>query len=185
MSALHVMAVLAVLSADTGRFTIYKLQHPVGAETYETTIENGVRTLAVQWAFRYIGSDVSLRETLTSAEDGTPIRLEARGQTSTLTDIDLLIEVVDGRGRIVERGKERMVARPARFFTASHYPPIAIEEALFRYWLSHGQPAALPLLPNGAVAFERRGRDTVGIGPTAVALNRYGVAGLVWGRQVM
>ena len=88
-----------------------------GAVSRNSTIDDApsaVRTLAVQWAFRYIGSDVSLRETLTSAEDGTPIRLEARGQTSTLTDIDLLIEVVDGRGRIVERGKERMVARPAR-----------------------------------------------------------------------
>ncbi len=49
---LHVVAALAKLSADAGRFTIYKLQHPVGDETYETTTESGVRTLSVQWAFR-------------------------------------------------------------------------------------------------------------------------------------
>jgi hypothetical protein len=54
VSALHAIALLATLSTDTGRFTIYKLQHPVGAETYETTVENGVRTLSVRWAFRYI-----------------------------------------------------------------------------------------------------------------------------------
>ncbi len=66
MTLLHVVAAIAALAADTGRFTIYELQHPVGVETYETTTEPGVRTLSVQWAFRFIGTDVSLHETLTS-----------------------------------------------------------------------------------------------------------------------
>lgn len=176
-------------ASDSGRFSIYKLQHLVGAETWALAT-GATRTLTAQWAFTYIGSHVALRETLTALADGTPVRLEAQGQTSTLTDIDLDVEVPasDSAGagdiRIVERGRERRIPRPPLFFTIPHYPPAAIEEALYRYWLSHGRPRALPLLPDGAVAFEYRGDDTLP-GAASIVARRYSVSGLLWGRQSM
>ena len=41
---------------DSGRFTIYKLQHAVGAETWSQTTTAEQRELKAAWAFRYLGS---------------------------------------------------------------------------------------------------------------------------------
>ena len=56
---------------DSGQFSIYKLQHRVGSETWrrrhvDPAVAGSVASaLTAEWAFRYIGSAVSLRETLT------------------------------------------------------------------------------------------------------------------------
>ncbi|MGE5232303.1 MAG: amidohydrolase family protein [Deltaproteobacteria bacterium] len=173
--------------ADSGRFAIYKLQHLVGTETWTSVPAGAGRTLATQWAFAYIGSAVALHETLTTLADGTPARLRARGQTSTLTDVDLQMEVApEDTGtagvRILDRGRERRTRRPPLFFTTHHYPPAAIEEALYRYWVAHGRPRPLPLLPDGSVTLDHRGDDTLP-GVTPVVVHRYSLSGLVWGRQ--
>ncbi len=155
---------------DSGQFTIYKLQHVVGAETW-TRSSGPTATLVAEWAFRYLGSNVSVHDTLAMQADGTPIHFGAHGQTSTLTSVNVDVDVPVG-------------SRVDRFFTTTHYPPAAIEEALFRYWLSHGRPRSLALLPGGQATFEERGRDTIA-GTPRVVLHRYSVSGLLWGRQSM
>lgn len=168
---------------DTGRFTLYKLQHEVGAETYEWTAPAGDRVLTTRWAFRYLGSDVRLEATLAAADDGTPHRLVARGQTSTLTDIDLEVDAQGAEARVLDRGRARTISAPAGAFPIYHYPPAALEEALLRFWMARGRQATVPLLPAGAARFEPRGRDTLGLASGPVVLQRYTVTGLLWGRQ--
>jgi imidazolonepropionase-like amidohydrolase len=183
-----VAAIAAVLlapppPADSGRFTIYKLQHAVGAETFSTGASAGGETLTTGWAFSYLGSDVHLETTLETTRDGRPLHLRSRGQTSTLTDVDLDV-VLDGpRATIRERGQTRALAVSTEAFPIHHYPPVALEEALFRYWRSRGGRTALPLVPDGAVSFELRGRDTLARASGPVIASRYSVSGLVWGRQ--
>ncbi len=181
------IAVLALWGAvvaaprDTGRFTIYKLQHAVGAETYTTDSANGRTTLTTRWAFRYLGSDVHLETTLTTNGDGQPLRLSSKGQTSTLTDVDLVVELHGDTASVQERGRTQLIPVPRNAFPIHHYPPLALEAALLRFWLARGRPASIPLLPAGAAAFELRGSDTLG----PVIARRYAVRGLVWGRQTI
>ena len=151
---------------DSGRFTLYKLQHEVGGETFSWASTAGGRMLTTRWAFRYLGTDVRLEATLETTEDGRPLHLRSHGQTSTLTDIDLDVRV-----------------EGARSFPIHRYPPLALEEALFRYWLAHGRPRTLPLVPAGAAAFELRGSDTLASPSGPVVPKRYSVTGLLWGRQ--
>ena len=168
---------------DSGRFTLYKLQHEVGAETYEWTAAPGGRALTTRWAFRYLGSDVRLEATLATQDDGTPQRLAVRGQTSTLTDIDLEVDEQGAEARVVERGRARTIPAPDGSFPIYHYPPAALEEALLRFWIARGRPATLPLLPSGSVTFEARGTDTLRLTTGSLVARRYLVTGLVWGRQ--
>jgi hypothetical protein len=142
----------------SGQFAIYKLQHRVGAETWSRTTEPGrPDVLTTNWLFTYIGSTVRLTETLTRAADGHPIGYAAKGGTSTLTDVDLDVSLAGADGRIVERGRERSAAIRANAFPIHMYPPAAIEEALFAWWVAKGKPTQLALVPSGDVRFEHRG----------------------------
>jgi imidazolonepropionase-like amidohydrolase len=176
----------AQAAADSGRFTIYKLQHAVGAETWSLQATGGERTLSASWAFRYIGSDVRLRTTLVTAADGTPRQLDARGQTSTLTDVDLAVSLAGDSAVIVERGARRVARYSPPSFPMFRYPPVALEEALYRFCCAgQGRSGTARLLPSGQATFEYRGTDTL-TGPGGPsALRRYSVGGLLWGRQSM
>jgi imidazolonepropionase-like amidohydrolase len=170
---------------DSGRFTIYKLQHAVGAETWSQTTTGEQRELKVAWAFRYLGSNVRLSVTLSSAADGTPRQLEAHGQTSTLTDVDLSVALSPDSAVIVERGARRVVPSSARAFPMFYYPPVALEEALFRYCRGGSPSCTTRLLPGGQVTVTYRGTDTLPGPDGAIELRRYAVGGLLWGRQSM
>jgi imidazolonepropionase-like amidohydrolase len=143
----------------SGHFSIFKLQHHIGAETWTRVGD----TLTTNWLFTYIGSTVKLTDSLTVASDGRPLEFHAHGGTSTLTDVNLDVTVGDRAG-----------------FPLHMYPPAAIEEALFARWVKLGKPAAIPLLPAGEVRFERRGADELKTGGT---VDRYSVDGVLWGRQ--
>lgn len=166
MTLLSLLSCLLFQPADSGRFAIYKLQHEVGAETFAWTATAEGRLLTTRWAFSYLGTDVRLEATLATTDDGTPRRLVARGQTSTLTDVDLVVDEV-----------------PRGAFPLYHYPAAALEEALLQFWLSRGRPTSVPLVPKGAVSFERHGSDTLRLASSSVVAERYSVTGLVWGRQ--
>src|SRR5258708_3395845 len=142
--------------SDSGHFTIYKLQHAVGAETWTLQTTEAQRALTVSWAFRYIGSDVRLRATLLSAADGAPQRLDAHGQTSTLTDVDLSVSVAKDSVTVTDRGKTRSFRNRSPAFPIFRYAPVALEEALFRYCCGASKSGTARLLPGGNATFEYR-----------------------------
>jgi hypothetical protein len=118
---------------DSGRFTIYKLQHAIGAETWSQTTTGELRELKVEWPFRHLGSNVRLNAP-SSAADGTPRQLKAHGQTSTLTDVDLSVALTSDSAVVLERGARRVVPSSDRgVFPMFYYAPVALEDALFRY----------------------------------------------------
>jgi len=168
---------------DSGGFILYKLQHPVGTERYRARqVGDGVR-IETGWKFNYLGSEVTLDASLTLDRDRRPVAYVINGGTSTMTTIDLALEIRDGRARVRLDSADRSVDAGGSAFPISHYPPLAIEQELYRYWRKAGKPAAIPLLPAGLARFVRVGADTVAIGRRSVALDRYAVHGLVWGAQ--
>jgi imidazolonepropionase-like amidohydrolase len=57
---------------------------------------------------------------------------------------------------------------------------------MLRYWLSHGSPASLRILPQGTnVQIESRGTQQVSVNGKPVTVTRYNVAGLIWGREAL
>jgi len=181
----HAVPLFAQVATDSGHFTIYKLQHPVGAETWSLVTTGDQRTLTASWAFRYIGSDVRLRASLVTAADGTPRQLDAHGQTSTLTDVDLNVGLAGDSATIVDRGARHVVRYSAPAFPMFRYPPVALEESLFRFCCRGSASDTVRLLPSGQAAFEYRGTDTLPSTNGAIVLKRYSVSGLLWGRQSM
>lgn len=171
--------------ADTlGTFRIYKLQHDVGSETYRVVPDSAGRTIEAMWTFRYIGSDVHLSATLALDASGRPRRFVEKGQTSTLTSVDLAVDLSDSI-RVVDRGVARTYLPKDDAFPLASYPPAAIEQELFRHWKALGRPASLHLVPDGSASFAFRGRTSVTVRGTRVRLRRYMVTGVAWGRQSM
>lgn len=186
MSPLLLAASLALGSVgDSGHYVIYKLQHAVGAETFAWSDTAPGRRLLTQWAFTYLGSDVRLETALETTAEGTPLSLSSRGQTSTLTDVDLQVTLEGASATVQDRGHTKILPVSGAAFPIHHYPPVALEEALFRYWQMQGRPASIALLPTGAASFEHRGDDTLTLSTGPVVVERYAVTGLVWGRQSM
>ena len=60
---------------------------------------------------------------------------------------------------------------------------------LVRYWLTHGQPKSIQLLPTGESFVELRGKDTITISGKSIVLSRYHLSGKNWrggwGRQTL
>lgn len=174
--------------ATTGQFAIYKLQHRVGAEAWTRRRTASSSTadarpgdeVTAAWQFTYIGSAVRLTDTLRRSATGRPIAFRAHGSTSTLTDVDVDIEITAADARLVERGRERSATISPDAFPIHMYPPAAIEEALFSWWVARGKPDAMPLVPSGEIRFEHRGSDAL---PGGVIAQRYSVSGILWGRQ--
>jgi imidazolonepropionase-like amidohydrolase len=163
------VARVARVAEDSGSFVLFKLQAPVGRETFTRRAAGDSTTLTTRWELSYLGSPVRQTATLVSDAAGRPLHLTVRGATSTMTSVDTRVApAADTPGA----------------FPLVHYPTYAVEEALFRHWVRLGRPDSVALAPAGAARFERRGVDTVRAGGRAVALDRYLVRGVVWGAQV-
>jgi len=74
---------------------------------------------------------------------------------------------------------------PEGAFTLAGYAPASMQMELMRYWASHGRPSSVPLLPQGAVQIQPRGRDQFIADGRTFALDRYSLNGVVWGRETL
>jgi imidazolonepropionase-like amidohydrolase len=81
-------------------------------------------------------------------------------------------------------GREQQVPVTKSFYTVDGYAPFSAQMLMLRYWKAHGRPKVMqtaPGLPVNDVTIELRGRDTI----RGVALDRYVVDGVVWGRETI
>jgi imidazolonepropionase-like amidohydrolase len=175
----------APVPVERGAFKLYKYLQPVGEERYEVFAEGDGRRMVTRSSLSFLGGDVPLEAELRMDGDGAPVSFRAEGRTSTQSSTSAAFEV-RGRTAALRRGtEERETAVPARYFAWAHYGPLAVEEAMFRYWSRSGRPERLPLLPAGEARFRPRGADTVTADGRRVVLDRYSVDGLVWGTQTV
>ena len=170
---------------EQGSFIIHKFLQPIGNEHYTVTRTGEGLALADSFSFTDRGTPVVLGATLLSSDELAPLRFAIKGQTSRSSTIDDGVDIEGDSARIRIDSTVTTIARPPLGFTIAGYAPIAIQQAMVRYWQHHGSPARLATLPGGTVTISRRGTDTVTAGGQQEILTRYSVAGLIWGRETL
>ena len=174
-----------VAMSDSGTFTLYKFKQAIGQERYRVSRNGDRLVLADSFSFTDRGQSVPLSTTLETTPSGDPVAFQIKGRVSRQSSIDAAVTVRDDSVTIRIDSTSRTIPRPASAFTISGYAPVALQQAVVRYWQSHGRPTALTMLPAGQVMIERRGSDTLSLNGSAVELERFSIAGLIWGRETV
>jgi len=172
-------------AAVADSFRLYKFEQPIGWEVDRVTQEDGAVVRAMDFAFTDRGRRVPLAATLRTAPNGDPRHFELKGNTSRFTRVDDAVDVdpTTHHARLRVDSTSRDTTLGAAAFPIVGYAPVGAQEAMLRWWDAHGRPRAFATLPNGTVRVEARGVDTVSSGGRTVALRRFGVGGLIWGRE--
>jgi imidazolonepropionase-like amidohydrolase len=170
---------------EGGTFRIHKFKQPIGEEHYRVVARAGENRLTTQFEFTDRGTPVKLEATLTYGTDLTPRHFKIAGKVSRHSTIDAAVDVDGQHARIRSDSVSRdsTIAGPA--FLIAGYAPIAIQQALMRYWLAQGRPDSLATLPAGWARITDRGRDTVQSAAGPAVLSRYSVEGVIWGRETL
>ncbi|MEP6900215.1 MAG: amidohydrolase, partial [Actinomycetota bacterium] len=170
-------------TVESGKFRLHKFEQEIGEETYEITRTGDSLLVKSNFKFTDRGSPVPLTATLKTKQDLTPESFEIKGSTARGSTIDTSIQI-NGNSAVVREGKEtRTVTVPANFFTIAGYAPTAVQQMMMRYLINNKIKGSLETLPSGAVTVEKRGTDQIKNGDKTVALDRYIVSGLIWGRE--
>lgn len=175
---------------ESGKFRFYETKQVQGEETYEIkrTSDDSLEVSA-KIDLPYMGEEEkpSLRTSLITRNDLTPASFQIEGTRPLGVPIKTTVIVRDNVATINSRSSDglsevsRQVSVPKSFFTFGGYVPLAMEMMLVRYWLTHGRPARLTLLPQGEALIEQRGTDNGTIAGRRVALQRYHLSGHDWG----
>ena len=179
-------------TVETGKFQFYETKQIRGEETYQLErADNGELTLTATTDLPFAEQETKpvIKTILRMKRDLTPQFFESKG--TVLLEMEENTSVtVQGQTATVQDGKANAKVDVANnFFTLNRYVPVAVEMMLLRYWLTHGRPNSIPLLPNGEAFVEYRGTDTITVLGKSSAVNRYHLSGHNWrggwGRQTL
>jgi imidazolonepropionase-like amidohydrolase len=170
---------------EQGKFRLHKFEQAIGEETYSIQRNGESLVLTSNFQFKDRNTPVPLTATLKLSQDLTPQQFDIRGKNSRLTDVDDSVVVEANTIDIRQRTTKTDANKPEAFFTIDGYAPTAVQMMLIRYWLAHGSPAKLQTFPSGVLTIEHRGQDKVESNGKQVALERYSIAGLIWGRETL
>ena len=177
---------------ESGRFRFYETKQPRGEETYQIRADaNGEITIQARTELPFAEQEKKplVNATLRTKFDFTPLAFEIKGPTLLDIDEDTSVTIQGNTAKVQDRGTANTIDVSRNFFTLSGYVPLAIEMMLVRYWLAHGRPASIPLLPKGEVFVEFRGKDTLKLSGKSINLTRYHLSGKNWrggwGRQTI
>jgi imidazolonepropionase-like amidohydrolase len=178
---------------ETGKFRFYETKQIRGEETYQLgRAGNGELILIAKTDLPFVDQEKKalVNATLRMKADLTPQFFETKGTALLEIEENTSVMVQDKTAAVQDAGKSGANVTVANnFFTLSRYIPVAIEMVLIRYWLNHGHPGSIPLLPNGEAFIEYRGNDTITISGKQTVLNRYHLSGHNWrggwGRQTL
>jgi imidazolonepropionase-like amidohydrolase len=174
---------------EEGDFVLHFLEHAIGNEHYELKASPDRSQLVLDAAFEYTdrGVEVPLSAALEMRPDFTPVHFEIKGKSYRYFNVDAAIDVSGANATVREGQNSREVPLPRQFFTVDGYSPISVQMMMMRYWLRHGRPAHLMVLPAGDraadVTIEPAGHDVVNLGQQTATLDRYTVNNVVWGRE--
>jgi imidazolonepropionase-like amidohydrolase len=177
---------------EKGDFTLHLLLHPIGKESYQIVRDGASGALVMNSQLEY--SDRGRKRTVVSVlrmkDDFTPEHLEVKGTSGNTTTTDT-VETHDGTAKVHEGQSSRDVEVPSTFFVGFGYTPAAIQMMMVRYWTRHGKPSSLPLLRASLAASAQaaqirfEGRETIKVDGRTQVLDRYTVANIVFGREVL
>jgi imidazolonepropionase-like amidohydrolase len=170
------------LHAETGTLTIHMILHAVGEERYEISAVDGGLLLHTSLEYTDRANKRTTTAELKLQSDYTPESLKLEGRPTS-------IAIRDGSATVQEDAKSRAFTAPARYFAILGPSPFALQMAMMRYWKAHGRPAELPVLRaepgSDAIRIEAVGSDTITVAGKPIALDRYTVANLMFGREIL
>ncbi len=171
-------------SAESGKYRLYKFEQAIGEETYRIERTADSIVLTDNFLFTDRGTPVPLNTIFRAAADLTPRSFESKGKSSRFSNVDVTMQVQGSTAAIHQMQGTHDAAVPRQFFAINGYSPVAQQMLMLRYWLSHRTPSALPVLPEGStVRIAPRGSETATVNGATVKLTRYGVSGVIWGRE--
>jgi imidazolonepropionase-like amidohydrolase len=177
---------------ESGKFRFYETKQIRGEETYEIARSaNGELLLTAKTEMPFVEQEnkMLVNVTLRTGADFTPQAFQIKGPTLLDLEENTSVVIQGPAAKVQDRGRDTSETVPKNFFVMSGYVPVAIEMMLVRYWLAHGQPKSIQLLPIGEAFVELRGKDTVTISGKSIVLSRYHLSGKNWrggwGRQTL
>jgi imidazolonepropionase-like amidohydrolase len=177
---------------ERGKFRFYETKEIRGEEDYTISrSKTGELFVQAKIALPFAGQDTKPKviATLRTKADYTPRTFQINGPTLLEIHENTSVLVSGQTASIRDRGRNKTLKPSPVYFTLSGYVPVTMEMMLVRYWLSHGKPASLQLLPTGEAFVEFRGNDSVTISGKTIELRRYNLSGSGWrggwGRQTL
>jgi len=177
---------------ETGKFRFYETKQIRGEETYAISRAAGGELIIqakTDMPFAEQDKKPLVNTTLRTKADFAPVTFDTKGPTLLETEENTSVVIQGKTANVQDRGRNTSANVSDKFFTLSVYVPIAMEMMLVRYWLSHGRPDSIPLLPIGEAFVEFRGQDTVTLSGKPIVLTRYHLSGNNWrggwGRQTL
>ena len=173
------------LRAETGSFDIHLLLHAIGEERYEIVPSGD--GFAINTTFQMADRDLPERRSTASLRmkaDYTPFRIEVKTSNGPY-----IARIAGPEATVQEGPASRSFATPDYYFPIANPSPFALQMAMMRYWAAHGEPATLSMLrakPGAApIRIERAGGDQIGVNGRKVQLERYTIANLAFGREIL
>jgi hypothetical protein len=174
---------LAQQPASSGTFVLHKFAQPIGKESYAIADSDQTYTLTSHFLFTDRSRPVPLETTFTATTaDMTPVAYTAKGRSSRQSVMDDTLAVTGDRIAITRSGKASTVTAAGAWFVTDGYSPVAMQEQMMRWWLSHGKPAEFTAYPANAKVHIVPAADVTILGHLS---HGYTVAGLIWGQECL
>jgi hypothetical protein len=168
---------------ESGKFRFYETKQPRGEETYEITRSaTGELLLTAKTDMPFAEQEKKplVKVTLRTTADFTPQAFQIKGPTLLDLEENTSVVIQGAAAKVQDRSGDTTAKVPKNFFTMSGYVPVSVEMMLVRYWLTHGQPKSIQLLPSGEAFVELRGKDTITVSGKSIVLSRYHLSGKNW-----
>lgn len=185
------LAASAALSAQSvtehGKFILHKFARTNGEETYSIESKDNTLTLKSDFLFTDRGTKVPLKTVFTASSTLEPLSLKLDGQSSRMSALNDVMEYHPQQQRIIltRSGKTEELPAPAGSFLVDGYSPVAMQQMLVRFWLTHNRPTSISTPPAGSVTITPAGTLAVTIAGKETKLDSYVIAGLIWGSETL
>ncbi len=167
-----------------GVLTIHMILHAIGEEQYDlTTNPDGTKTLTTTFDYSDRGRQTTTTATLTVSRDDRPVTLQVTGTapaTASFNGATASVEI---------KGVAKTMPMPRGSAGVISQTPFALQWMMMRTWIARGEPKQLALVsldPHAEpIEIARVGRDVISVGGRSIALERYTVNHLMFGREIL
>ena len=168
---------------DSGVFLLHKFQQHIGKETYSISLKDNVKIYNVDFKFVDRGSPVPLKAVLKMSALMEPIALKAKGKLARSVSVNDSISISGKQAHI--KIDDSVYTKELRklSFPLVGYAPTIVQQVLIQFWKKNHEPANIEMLPTGSVQIRKDGMDTLVFENKKLLLNRYTIAGLIWGNE--